>query len=341
MRASLAKPIATTEWEQPYSNGKDKIKGPSLSSCCLRELITITSELKLFEGNSWSGLHSWITEHWTGTDGKTYSNATLFTRDNFKKAGITDLSKILINVHQYLDSDYSGTHDTFGERFMNINELFKQANCFCDEIESLAKEISNTEFEHFDKVSQTVAINDLDSKLKQHKLDLTHYCKMYQIPEDEYLMSLLDRLMGFLSTAVDLLKRNKLTSNSFELVQEAIATADVCVYEEDYSAAFKKWRKEVIKSDRLNKYKKELKAARNPLVVLIGEKLSPSKTYLRPTILNTPALQNTQTYYRSEMHPVSKQLKEKNHVLYLDKKLVYGARRMWVDMVIQCKCLVI
>ncbi|OCH97040.1 hypothetical protein A8135_05245 [Legionella jamestowniensis] len=65
----------------------------------------------LIEGNSWSGLHSWTTYEWTGQDGQQYSNASLFTRENFAKAGINDLSKLLINVHQYLDNDYSGTHD--------------------------------------------------------------------------------------------------------------------------------------------------------------------------------------------------------------------------------------
>lgn len=64
----------------------------------------------LVEGNAWSGLHSWITHSWTSSTGDQYSNATLFSRKNFNHAGITDLSKILINVHQYLDSDYSGTH---------------------------------------------------------------------------------------------------------------------------------------------------------------------------------------------------------------------------------------
>lgn len=66
----------------------------------------------LIEGNSWTGLHSWTTTQWQSKDGKsTYSNATLFTRANFQKAGITDLSHIIINVHQYLDRDYSGTSD--------------------------------------------------------------------------------------------------------------------------------------------------------------------------------------------------------------------------------------
>ncbi|WED41813.1 glycoside hydrolase family 5 protein [Legionella cardiaca] len=82
----------------------------------------------LVEGNNWSGLHSWTTHQWKGKDGQQYSNATLFTRDNFVNAGITDLSKILINVHQYLDNDYSGTHDnclqdlsTEGSNGFNLN----------------------------------------------------------------------------------------------------------------------------------------------------------------------------------------------------------------------------
>ena len=66
----------------------------------------------LIEGNNWTGLHSWTTEEWVGSDGKRYTNASLFTRENFAQAGIADLSNLVINVHQYLDSDYSGTHDT-------------------------------------------------------------------------------------------------------------------------------------------------------------------------------------------------------------------------------------
>lgn len=63
----------------------------------------------LVEGNAWSGLHSWKTANWQGNDGQTYTNANLFTRDNFVKAGITDLTNIIINAHQYLDNNYSGT----------------------------------------------------------------------------------------------------------------------------------------------------------------------------------------------------------------------------------------
>lgn len=82
----------------------------------------------LVEGNAWSGLHSWTTEQWRGKDGQMYTNASLFTRENFARAGITDLSKILINVHQYLDSNYSGTHNdclqdltTTGTNGFNLN----------------------------------------------------------------------------------------------------------------------------------------------------------------------------------------------------------------------------
>lgn len=85
----------------------------------------------LVEGNVWSGLHSWTTAKWQSTDGKTtYTNATLFTRENFVKAGITDLSRIVINVHQYFDSNFSGTQNmcvtdlsTQGEGGYNLNKF--------------------------------------------------------------------------------------------------------------------------------------------------------------------------------------------------------------------------
>ena len=64
----------------------------------------------LVQGNAGSELRTWSTYRWVGEDGKTYSNASLFTRDNFLRAGIKDLSKILINVHQYFDEGYLGIH---------------------------------------------------------------------------------------------------------------------------------------------------------------------------------------------------------------------------------------
>ncbi len=64
----------------------------------------------LVQGNAGSELHNWTTHQWVGQDGQSYSNASLFTRANFLEAGISDLSKILINVRQYLDEGYQGTH---------------------------------------------------------------------------------------------------------------------------------------------------------------------------------------------------------------------------------------
>ncbi len=86
----------------------------------------------LVEGNSWTGLHSWTTATWTGSDGQTYTNATLFTRENFEKAGITDLSHVIINVHQYLDSDYSGTHNDCLQDLTTINANGFNLNAFVD-----------------------------------------------------------------------------------------------------------------------------------------------------------------------------------------------------------------
>lgn len=82
----------------------------------------------LVEGSKWTGLHSW-NETWTSTlDGKTVSNAMLFSRENFAKAGITDLSKIIINVHQYLDSNFSGTHDECRSDLDSVGEGEKGFN---------------------------------------------------------------------------------------------------------------------------------------------------------------------------------------------------------------------
>lgn len=61
----------------------------------------------LLEGNNWSGLHSWTTLAYA--DGKT--NADVFTKANLEASGL-NTNNILINVHQYLDSDFSGTQST-------------------------------------------------------------------------------------------------------------------------------------------------------------------------------------------------------------------------------------
>jgi len=66
----------------------------------------------MVEGNSYTPLHSWAEYTWLSDDQTTtYSNATLFTKENFATHGI-DTSKILINVHQYFDADYSRTGNT-------------------------------------------------------------------------------------------------------------------------------------------------------------------------------------------------------------------------------------
>jgi endoglucanase len=58
----------------------------------------------LVEGYGWSGLHSW----------QQNGNDTVFTRANFLNAGISaaTLNRVIINVHQYLDSNFSGTQNT-------------------------------------------------------------------------------------------------------------------------------------------------------------------------------------------------------------------------------------
>lgn len=59
----------------------------------------------LIEGYKFSGLHSW----------KAADNSAQFTRTNFNNAGISNEiidKQIIINAHQYLDSDFSGTHDS-------------------------------------------------------------------------------------------------------------------------------------------------------------------------------------------------------------------------------------
>ncbi|ARG97215.1 hypothetical protein B6N58_05815 [Legionella micdadei] len=100
----------------------------------------------LVEGNNWTGLHSWTTYQWTGSDGTPYTNATLFTRDNFAKAGITDLSKVVINVHQYLDSDYSGTHDTCLQDLTTTGSNGFNLNAFGDYLTTNQLQAIVTEF---------------------------------------------------------------------------------------------------------------------------------------------------------------------------------------------------
>ncbi len=100
----------------------------------------------LVEGNAWSGLHSW-TATWTSTDGNaSYSNALLFSRENFARAGITDLSKIIINAHQYLDSNYSGTHDTCQTDLTSVGDSGFNLTAFTDYLQKNHLKAMVTEF---------------------------------------------------------------------------------------------------------------------------------------------------------------------------------------------------
>jgi endoglucanase len=124
----------------------------------------------LVEGNSWSGLHSWTTTTWKSTDGKqVYSNATLFTRENFVKAGVTDLSKILINAHQYLDSDYSGTHNTCLTDLTSQGDNGFNLNAFADYLQKSHLKAIVTEFSGgTDSASCSVAMTKFLNYLKDN-----------------------------------------------------------------------------------------------------------------------------------------------------------------------------
>ncbi|MCD8524469.1 MAG: glycoside hydrolase family 5 protein [Gammaproteobacteria bacterium] len=116
----------------------------------------------LVEGNAWSGLHSWTTESWQGSDGQLYTNANLFTRENFAKAGITDLTKIFINAHQYFDNNYSGSStscqtdlSTTGANgfnlqafidYLEVNQLFAMVTEYGTGTDSYTCSIALTQF---------------------------------------------------------------------------------------------------------------------------------------------------------------------------------------------------
>ncbi|MDA0910023.1 MAG: cellulase family glycosylhydrolase [Proteobacteria bacterium] len=86
----------------------------------------------LVEGVHFSGLHSWDAA----------GNAIVFTRQNFLNAGVSSEvldNQVIINVHQYLDSDFSGTHDqclqditTTGDNGFNLDAFvsYLKANKF-------------------------------------------------------------------------------------------------------------------------------------------------------------------------------------------------------------------
>jgi endoglucanase len=131
----------------------------------------------LVEGNSWSGLHSWTTDSWSSADGKTkYTNATLFSRENFAKAGITDLSKILINVHQYLDSNYSGNSDQCATDLTTTGPAGYNLNAFVDYLQQNRLKAIVTEFgAGKDRGSCTEALTKLLNYMKDNSAKNKEY----------------------------------------------------------------------------------------------------------------------------------------------------------------------
>lgn len=123
----------------------------------------------LVEGNAWTGLHAWASKTWTDTNGKTYSNATLFTRENFNKSGVTDLSHILINVHQYLDNDFSGTHDTCVNTLSTTGENGYNLDVFIEYLKTNQLKAIVTEFgSGLDSISCAPALDSFVKYLADH-----------------------------------------------------------------------------------------------------------------------------------------------------------------------------
>lgn len=128
----------------------------------------------LVSGNNWDGLHSWF-DTWTSSDGKTtYSNATLFSRANFKAAGITDMSKIIINVHQYLDSDFSGNHDNCQTNLMTTGATGFNLDAFTQWLQANSLTAMLTEFgAGKDSTTCTPALTSLLNYLRQYSTKAT------------------------------------------------------------------------------------------------------------------------------------------------------------------------
>ncbi len=65
------------------------------------------TNLILLSGDYWDPLHGWVTESPSAAD---LPNGSVFTAANLASAGVSDLSNIAIDMHQYFDSNWSGTH---------------------------------------------------------------------------------------------------------------------------------------------------------------------------------------------------------------------------------------
>ncbi|OGO92592.1 MAG: hypothetical protein A3F10_00610 [Coxiella sp. RIFCSPHIGHO2_12_FULL_42_15] len=62
----------------------------------------------------------------------------------------------------------------------------------------------------------------------------------------------------------------------------------------------------------------------NPASQLIGEYLSPTRGYLQFSAMERPRLEDSETYYRSQKHPIVKKLAQKGRLMYCDKPLKNG-----------------
>lgn len=61
----------------------------------------------LLSGNYWDPLHGWLNNAPIAGD---VPNGAVFNAGSMKAAGLSDQSRIVIDMHQYFDSNYSGTH---------------------------------------------------------------------------------------------------------------------------------------------------------------------------------------------------------------------------------------
>lgn len=113
----------------------------------------------LVEGTAWTGLHAWTES----------GNASAFSRENFAKAGINDLSKIMINVHQYLDSDYSGTKDQCSTNLNSTGPAGYNLEEFAEYLQRNQMKAMITEFgAGNDQATCRVAITGLLNFMKDH-----------------------------------------------------------------------------------------------------------------------------------------------------------------------------
>jgi endoglucanase len=75
----------------------------------------------LVEGAYWNGLHSW-NENVAG--GNVATNAEVFTKQNMLNAGVNfgpNGDRVIINVHQYFDSDFSGNQTSCVSNLSTLN----------------------------------------------------------------------------------------------------------------------------------------------------------------------------------------------------------------------------